>query len=61
MHGEFHSNGKMSSPLFVNNGLCTCMWWDGDRVVLLVVSVGGDVVSAKRTCSVEHGSSICKY
>ena len=50
MHGKFRSNGKTSSPLFVDNGLHACTWWDGDRVVLLVASVGGDVVSAKRTC-----------
>ena len=60
VHGKFRSNGKTSSPSFVDNGLRACTWWDGDRVVLLVASVGGDVVlvkgicgdvvSAKRTC-----------
>ena len=33
-----------------DNGLRACTWWDSDRVVLLVASVGGDVVSAKGTC-----------
>ena len=60
MHGKFRSNGKMSSPSFVNNGLCACMWWDGDRVVLLVASVGGDVVSVKRTCGRVHDVALAK-
>ena len=50
VHGKFCSNGKTSSPSFVDNGLHACTWWDGDRVVLLVASVGGDVVSTKGTC-----------
>ena len=54
MHDKFCSNSKTSSSLFVNNGLCVCTWWDSDRVALLIVSMGGDVVSVKRTCGCAH-------
>ena len=60
VHGKLRNNSKTSSSSSVDDSLHMCMWWSGDRVVLLVASVGRDVASTKRTCGCVCGDTMAR-